>query len=424
MHPPIARTWVPDLSIGLVVLLLGFWEAVSIAYSRYDLSVFPWIVAIGTAAAVVLVRHAGWWSLGILWALLLLQAVTRTDVMLVELTVAGVAFGLARWGSRLLIWASGLSIPIATIAVLLTISLLSRGIWSTRIVRNLIVLLVDGGIAWQPVVVPVIAAILTIPWLLGLAARYRGKARESELSQSAAEAHAATAEQERSQLEEIARLREGQARLARDVHDVVGHSLTVILAQAESAQFLDGADTAALKRTMANIATSARSSLHEVRAVLASPDGDPGHRSDLDTLVDATRASGNDITVTDSGIPRPMPPELATVAFRVLQEMLTNAIKHGRRGAAISVTREWGEQLRLTVSNQLREDAGEVADGTGVGPDTASGPGSGNGIRGMRRRLESVGGSLWVSGAGAGISTFTASAVLPVRADRAVGVTA
>ena len=106
---------------------------------------------------------------------------------------------------------------------------------------------------------------LAVPWLAGLALRFRTRASESRVSQVAAEAQAGRAQQETEQAREIARLREEQSRLARDVHDVVGHSLAVILAQAESAQFLPDDDPAALKQTMATIATSARSSLQDVR---------------------------------------------------------------------------------------------------------------------------------------------------------------
>jgi signal transduction histidine kinase len=408
---------VPDLVVGGLVLLLGFWEAYGNHLSGLDTTVIPWIVAIGTAAAVALVRRAGWCSLAILWLLLVLQATTMTDIMIVELAIVGVAFGLARWGSKALLWASGASIPIATFFGLGYIGLLADGIWSTRIARNLIVPIVDSGIRWPVVVLPMIAAVLALPWFVGLATRYWGAARASQQSQAEAEAEALSAYRERTQMEEIANLREGQARLARDVHDVVGHSLTVILAQAESAQFINSADPEALKRTMANIAESARSSLQEVRAVLVSPDGDPGHRTDLDALIDATRASGNDISVTDAGAPRPLPPELATVAFRVLQEMLTNAIKHGRRDTAITVAREWGDLLRITVTNSIGGDPDAVAGSRDDQP-------SGNGIGGMRRRLESVGGSLEVSAASGTPGVFTASAALPVRAGRMLGAVA
>jgi signal transduction histidine kinase len=179
----------------------------------------------------------------------------------------------------------------------------------------------------------------------------------------------------------------------------------VILAQAESAQYLDEVDTQGLKRTMANIAESARSSLREVRAVLASPDGTAARAVDLDALIDSTRASGQDISVVDVGAPRPLPPEIATVAFRVLQELLTNAIKHGRRDATITVVRDWHDELRLTVSNPVDE--------LSLGED-------GNGLEGMRRRLESVGGSLEAAAVSADGTTFTARAVIPVRAARSL----
>lgn len=409
MHSTIARAWVPDLVAGLAVLVLGFWEASANFSSGFDRTITPWFVVIGTAAAVGLVRRNGWFSLAILWLLLILQSATVTDVMLVEIAIVGVAFGLARWGSKALLWASGLSIPVATVFALGYIALLARGIWGTRIARNLIVPLLDSGISWPLVVLPMIAGMLALPWFVGLATRYEGAARASQRSQAEAEAEASLAHHERTQMEEIAMLREGQARLARDVHDVVGHSLTVILAQAESAQFVDSADSEALKRTMATIAQSARSSLQEVRAVLASPDGNLEHRTDLDTLIDSTRASGNDIAVTDTGLPRPLPPELATVAFRVLQEMLTNAIKHGTREESITVARDWGDHLLIIVTNHAE-----------IGPDAPI-TSSGNGIDGMRRRLESVGGSLHVHGTSGSDAVFTASALLPVRAGRALG---
>jgi signal transduction histidine kinase len=182
------------------------------------------------------------------------------------------------------------------------------------------------------------------------------------------------------------------------VHDVVGHSLTVILAQAESARFLDPDDHAAIARTLERIADSTRSSLREVRAVLSAPEMAEAFRGDLDSIVDTSRASGVPIEVTDSGRERPLPPELAAVAFRVLQELLTNAIRHGASGAPIRVERDWGERLTLTVTNQ-------------VGPGRSRD--SGQGVAGMRRRLEHVGGSLTVHQTG---DTFSATASMPVRA--------
>ena len=134
-------------------------------------------------------------------------------------------------------------------------------------------------------------AVLAVPWLAGLALRFQVRAAALARSrQVAAEDDAARARRETEQAREIAGLREEQARLARDVHDVVGHSLAVILAQAESAQYLPDDDPAALKQTMATIATSARSSLQDVRQVLAGPHAAPPPRTDaFEQLLDGVR---------------------------------------------------------------------------------------------------------------------------------------
>jgi signal transduction histidine kinase len=229
----------------------------------------------------------------------------------------------------------------------------------------------------------------------------------------AAEQDAARAHVESEQAREIARLREEQARLARDVHDVVGHSLAVILAQAESAQFLDDVDTAGLKRTMSTIATSARSSLQDVRTVLTATQQPAAPRTGgLDTLIEGVRASGHEVTSTEVGTPQPLPPELEVVAYRVLQEMLTNAIKHGRRDAPVLVERHWEGELRIEVRNVIGTDDGPVDPALTQPIATA-----GRGLDGMRRRLEAAGGRLDVrrreepDGA-----SFTATAWVPVRA--------
>jgi signal transduction histidine kinase len=192
---------------------------------------------------------------------------------------------------------------------------------------------------------------------------------------------------------EIAQLSDQQTRLARDVHDVVGHSLAVILAQAESGQYLD--DTARLKNTMQTIATSARSSLQEVRHVLTSTMA-PDDAGPFDTLVAGVRAGGHEIIATERGTPRQLPRETAAVAHRVFQEMLTNAIKQGRRDQPITTERHWqADTLRIETTN----------------PSGTGGASPGLGLDGMRRRLEAIGGRLDVRPG----ATFTVTAHLPVR---------
>jgi signal transduction histidine kinase len=210
------------------------------------------------------------------------------------------------------------------------------------------------------------------------------------------------------QSREIAALREDQARLARDVHDVVGHSLAVILAQAESAQYLQDADTQKLKQTMENIATSARSSLQDVRHVLTPSAAAQVRPGSLEALVAGVDESGHEVVSTEVGTAQPLPPELEVVAYRVLQEMLTNAIKHGRRDEPVFVERHWEGELRIEVRNVIDT-------GTETGSETGEAS-PGQGLEGMRRRLESVGGRLDVRRREeSGGATFTATAWVPVR---------
>jgi len=154
---------------------------------------------------------------------------------------------------------------------------------------------------------------------------------------------------------------------------------------------------------MEKIAKSARSSLQDVRHVLTStqesPTSGPGEFGDL---VEGVRASGHEVRFTVVGSARPLAPEFATVAYRVLQEMLTNAIRHGRRDSAVDVELHWAGELRIEVVN--------VVDATSEAEE------SGHGLEGMLRRLESIGGRLDIRRRNLlDAQTFTATAWIPLR---------
>jgi len=190
--------------------------------------------------------------------------------------------------------------------------------------------------------------------------------------------------------------------------------LAVVLAQAESAQFLPAESTEEHKRVLADIATTARESLQDVRDVLGATRDGASTTSiaagGMDALIEGVRSAGSDVRSSVFGIPRPLPPERDAVAYRVLQEMLTNALRHGQRDLPITVERHWDSQLRIEVVNSCTTLHDEHTDGTGVG--------------GMQRRLESVGGHLDVrrrsaSDASAEVDTnsetYTATAWLPLE---------
>jgi len=131
----------------------------------------------------------------------------------------------------------------------------------------------------------------------------------------------------------------------------------------------------------------------------------------MDELVDNLRSSGHDVDLVEVGTPRPLPPELDTVAYRVLQETLTNAIRHGRRDQPPSVERHWHDELRLQVRNAVDATDDETPPLRAAG--TAHG---GHGLDGMQRRLASVGGRLYVQRHDGDVDvTFTATAWIPLR---------
>lgn len=393
------------MSVAVVVALLGLAEAATAVVGPGDRPALA-IVAAVTAVTVGLVRRQPGVALLLVWATCTVQLLTDTGLMLAQLSVALVAFGTARWGRAATVWLSGLSIPAAALIVIIIVY--ERGLWGlAQLAGNQ--LLIDAirelSTVWQLTAAGIGVLTLGAPWLTGLVLRFGARAEASRASQAAAEEDAERAFRETEQAREIARLREEQARLARDVHDVVGHSLAVILAQAESAQYLDDSDTAGFKTTMANIATSARSSLRDVRQVLSETQQATPQHGGVDTLIDGARSSGHEVITTVIGPARPLPPELAEVAYRVLQEMLTNAIKYGDRGSPVTVEQEWGSGLRIEVRNVI-DDHGS----------TGAGVGGGQGVEGMRRRLESVGGRLELRrAAGPGGPTFVATAWLPIR---------
>jgi signal transduction histidine kinase len=400
--PPIVtadpRSKWPDVAVGLTVGVFGIWQSIVLSSTPPAIG---FVVSLGFGIACMLHRLAPGLALLLVWFACAVQVFFGFDVMAVQLGTALVAFGCARYGSVLVLWLSGASIPVGTLFALAFARW--QGIGVTYNYRLALIGLVA-------------ALVLALPWFLGLALRLRESSVLSGERQLAAEADRLQAETARSAAEEIAELRAEQTRLARDVHDVVGHSLAVILAQAESAQYLPEDDTARLRQTMANIAGSARQSLRDVRHVLAPEAGtaDAG-LGGLASLVEGVRAAGNDVASSVVGTPRPLPPELDVVAFRVLQEMLTNALKHGRRGARVAVEQHWEGELRIEVRNV----AGAVDDAVTqpVAQVPAHAPAeSGLGIEGMRRRLESVGGRLDVRRRlEDGTPTFTVTAWIPLR---------
>ena len=222
-------------------------------------------------------------------------------------------------------------------------------------------------------------------------------------------------------------LAEERLRIARELHDTVAHSMATITVQAGSAlHVLSAQQDDRLRDALLAIRQTSKSALGEMRAVLgqlregpgAAPAA-PGARGleQLPDLSAAVTAAGSPVRVSVEGEPGPLPPAVDHAAYRILQESLTNVLRHTASGTPADVSlRYTPDTVEITVSNDGRAPAG-------AGPVPASAPqdagsnGAGNGLRGMRERAAATGGQL-EAGPSAG-GGFTVTAKLPRRPDPA-----
>jgi signal transduction histidine kinase len=243
-------------------------------------------------------------------------------------------------------------------------------------------------------------------WVLGRIAR--GRAR---LTRELA-AQARQLERERAERERDAVARE-RARIARELHDVVAHSVSVMVIQAGAARRVLDREPDASIGALGAVEATGREALTEMRRLLGilRPEGEDAEHSPqpsldrLGALVARSRDAGLEVELRTEGEPGVLAPGVDLTAFRLVQEGLTNAIKHGGRGPA-RVTLRWSEdQLEIEVANRV--------DGEGAIGDALLG--SGQGLVGMRERVALCGGVLRAGPVGRG---FVVRARLP--RDRAV----
>jgi signal transduction histidine kinase len=201
-------------------------------------------------------------------------------------------------------------------------------------------------------------------------------------------------------------LLEERQRIARELHDVVAHHMSVIAIQAEAAPYRAADPPPELVESFAEIRASALSGLRELRRVLGvlrsgGPDTAPQPGLEgLDGLLESARSGGVTVAAEISGQPRPLAPGVDLSAYRILQEALSNAMRHAP-----------GSAVRVRVAYR-REDVMIEVRNDGYRPDGAGdGAGGGHGIVGMRERVAMLKGSLTAGPAAGG--EFQVIAVLP-----------
>ncbi len=207
-----------------------------------------------------------------------------------------------------------------------------------------------------------------LAWSVAWFAGERTRLRREQMAQLRARAQRVQREAEQEQLLAVA---EERARIARDLHDSAGHAINVIAVRAGAARLRHDREPDRSLVALQAIEEVARQTAAEIDQIVGSlrepgsPSGvvdAPSGLASLDTLIARQRDAGLDVTFDQSGAPRQLAPAADQAAFRILQEALTNAARHGGGGVALDVA--FGdESVELTVTNPIPADGREPTAG-------------------------------------------------------------
>jgi signal transduction histidine kinase len=262
------------------------------------------------------------------------------------------------------------------------------------------------GAGDDPLTLAFIGALFTVAYSLGTGTRARGDriAMLEERARRLAEEQDAAAARERE-------------RLARDVHDILAHSISLIVVQAEAGPVVVRSDPARAEEVFDTIATTAREALAQLRRTLGVLRADGPHRSPLPdlgglpALVATTRLAGLDVTLREDGQVRAVPADVALTVYRLVQESLTNVVRHAK-AQRVRVVLDWrADDLSVEVTDDGR-GAGEGGNG-GPGGHGGLGGLGGLGLAGMRERVAAAGGRLDTGPGPRGVG-FRVAAHLPL----------
>lgn len=300
-------------------------------------------------------------------------------------------------GCGLVQWATGL--PLTPVDVVLLVGLYAVGAygprWASRaglaagflgVVLAAVRDFPPGEVGGEAFVASAVglAALVVGAWAMGDVRRVR-QAYVAELVERAHQA-----ERERDQRAQLAAAEE-RSRIAREMHDVVAHNLSVIVVQADGGRYAGDHDPQAALDALKTIGDTGRGALTEMRrllGVLRAADADGGSvrpqpgLGALPELVTSVRQAGLPVDLDVTGAPQPLPPGPSLAVYRVIQEALTNALKHAGPAARATVALAFGaDRVTARVSD----------DGRGA---AAPSDGLGQGLAGMRERMTMYGGTV------------------------------
>ncbi|WP_221583682.1 histidine kinase [Microbacterium sp. G2-8] len=351
------------LAIDIVFAVVFF--AFASVIGAFDVEFAPLVplIAAFMSAALAVRRLNPALSLAIAWVGAIVQMLFGAPPLASNIAIFGVLYVTAAYGSRLVMWIGLASAGVGALTIALYLLAIEWLFTDQELWRTILMLMPIFGMALFG---------LALSWTAGALVRALRRARENREAQSTAEAEA-RAEHER-------------VRIARDMHDVVAHSLAVIVAQADGARYAAAADPSVATGSLETIGQTARAALSDVRMLLAQlrhreAEGPQPTIADIDPLLAQVRQAGVDLVVDIDPAPQgDVPAAVQLAVYRILQEALTNALRHGD-GGAVDVALAWHPG---SVDVMIRNPAAARRE-----PEHA-----GHGIIGMRERAQLVGGSL------------------------------
>ncbi|HEY9309538.1 MAG TPA: histidine kinase [Microbacterium sp.] len=386
---------VTDVSVALVFLLVAWPVEAVMATGAFGVeylfgsdghTAFGLLIAGIFSAALAVRRLSPALALGLAWLGAVAQIGLGRPPSFSDVAIFAVLYATAAYGVRPVYWAGFISAIVG--ALVITVYLFAGPVFA------------GGGLSWQTLPIALVTLVaaafaLGLSWTIGALVRTAVRARENREAQQRAEAET-VAEQER-------------VRIARDMHDVVAHSLAVVIAQADGARYAAATDPAVATDALATISSTARSALADVRLLLGQlrhrqGDGPQPTIADLEELYAQVRAAGVELRVDVDPAPQRSSAEgepaaaVQLAVYRILQEALTNALRHGAPGGPVDVRLAWlPDRVELDVRNPIV-------------PGTQPGR-FGHGLIGMRERAQLAGGRL---DAADEFGAFTVRAHIPI----------
>ncbi|WP_436772923.1 sensor histidine kinase [Yinghuangia sp. YIM S09857] len=381
------------------------------------------LIALVASLAITAVQYAvqysnqspSWWQVVAEWLLILSACAALWFGQ--RFPVAACAYVLAATGIHFVFGA----VDVALMMVLLMVALYAvaaRGLLTAAVVIGaLTVCLVGMGTLGGNDEITTAALFMLAGWVVAVIALGASSNTRRAYRQEA-EARLATAQRGREE-EALRRATEERLRIARELHDVIGHNISLINVQAGAALHRLKKDPAQAEEALGAIKTASRETLRELRTTLGvlrqvdedAPTAPAAGLARLADLVAYAELAGLDVRSETDGEPRELPVEVDLAAFRIMQESLTNVTRHA---AAASVV------LRVVYGiTGVRVEVDDDGAGAPRKRKDAGGEGTGNGIRGMRERARALGGELTAGPRPGG--GFRVRAYLPYEAEENSG---